>query len=464
MIPRSPRQICRRIVTAAVLVAVAVPVSAASSGADPDVTPIEPTTPSGSVRAAAFDQVYVSAGLDGSGSDYSFVYPGNSTDVVTGDWNGDGQTGFASRSANVFTLLDEKGYFSGTAAYGQATDRLVIGDWDGNRSDTFGVRRGNQYFLRNHASTGVADIVLAYGQATDELFVGDWNGDGTDTFAVRRGNIFFVRNSITTGVADTVFAYGRAGDETYVGDWNGDGTDTFAVRRGNEFFIRNDFRTGVAQLTFQLGLASDRVVVGDFDGDGDDTFALLRNVDGAVPAERNVVAQGYTPFGSAGGVVFVHPSTQVELIGFHQGAHPGSQELSVAATAVANTNLPSRGRGTGLRSAADIVVEPHRTIRSPVSGTVRVSGTYALYCQFSDDFLYIAPDAQPTWEVRIYHIDGVQVQAGDRVEAGITVIAPQPTQLPFDSQVDDYTAEPSWPHVHVELIDLSIPANGNGGC
>ncbi len=374
VIPRSPRKTGRLLVTAALVVAVALPAAAVSSGADPVVTPIEQTTASDSVRAAAFDQVYVSAGLDGSGSDYSFVYPGDSTDVVTGDWNGDGHTGFASRSANVFTLLDEKGYLTGTAAYGQATDRLVIGDWDGNRSDTFGVRRGNQYFLRNRASTGVADIVLAYGQAADELFVGDWNGDGTDTFAVRRGNIFFVRNSTTTGVADIVFAYGRAGDETYVGDWNGDGTDTFAVRRGNEYFIRNDFRTGVAQLAFELGLASDRALVGDFDGDGDDTFALLRNVDGVAPAERSVLAQEYTPFGSAGGVVFVHPSTHVELIGFHQGAHPGSQELSLAATAVTNRILPSRGRGTGLHSAADIVVEPHRTIRSPVSGTVRAIG------------------------------------------------------------------------------------------
>ena len=35
------------------------------------------------------------------------------------------------------------------------------------------------------------------------------------------------------------------------------------------------------------------------------------------------------------------------------------------------------------------------------------------------------------------HIDGVLVRAGDRVVAGETVIAPRPTQLPFESQVDE---------------------------
>lgn len=64
------------------------------------------------------------------------------------------------------------------------------------------------------------------------------------------------------------------------------------------------------------------------------------------------------------------------------------------------------------------------------------------------------------------HIDGVRVEPGDRVKAGVTVLAGRARKLPFRSQVDDYTAEPSWPHVHIEVIDPSIrdrPSSG-GGC
>jgi hypothetical protein len=122
---------------------------------------------------------------------------------------------------------------------------------------------------------------------------------------------------------------------------------------------------------------------------------------------------------------------------------------------------------TSSRTAADVVVEPGSEIRAPVSGVVKRSGTYVLYCKYSDDFLVIAPDANPAWEVKLLHISGVAVTAGQRVEAGVTVVAPHATQLPFESQVDEArTQEPAWPHVHVEVVDPSIrnvPSPG-GGC
>jgi murein DD-endopeptidase MepM/ murein hydrolase activator NlpD len=114
------------------------------------------------------------------------------------------------------------------------------------------------------------------------------------------------------------------------------------------------------------------------------------------------------------------------------------------------------------------VVAPDAEIRSPVTGTVKRAGGYILYCEHQDDFAVIEPDARPGWEVKLLHIDGVQVQAGQRVEAGATLIAPRPTQLPFGSQVDDHTASPAWPHVHIEVVDPSIPdrpsPGGGGGC
>lgn len=173
---------------------------------------------------------------------------------------------------------------------------------------------------------------------------------------------------------------------------------------------------------------------------------------------RVVAEQPWTSFATVGGITLVHPSSRVERVGFHQSNHEGAQELSPVSTAVAPTLLEDRERLTGPRSAADIVVDPAVEIRSPVDGVVKRAGTYVLYCEHSDDFVVIAPDANPAWEVKLLHIDGVQVGAGDRVVAGETVLAPGPTTLPFESQVDEVSpVEPAWPHVHLEVVDPSIP-------
>ncbi len=183
------------------------------------------------------------------------------------------------------------------------------------------------------------------------------------------------------------------------------------------------------------------------------------------PPPRVVTEPGWTVFAIASGVELVHPAARVEHIGFHESGHDGAQQMEVLGIATATTTLESRGRDTGSRTAADIVVPPRAEIRSPVTGTVISAGTYVLYCDYSDDFVYIEPDVRPGWQVKMFHIDGVQVVPGDRVEAGVTVLAPRPTRLPFESQVDDLTAAPAWPHVHIEVVDPSIPDRPTGpGC
>ena len=174
---------------------------------------------------------------------------------------------------------------------------------------------------------------------------------------------------------------------------------------------------------------------------------------------------GFSPFASAGPVTLHHPAAHVELVGFHQSNHEGARPMEPAPTATRPTVLESRERNTTGRTAADIVVPPDEEIRAPVTGTVKRAGGYILYCKYDDDFAVIEPDSRPGWEVKLLHIDGVQVRAGDRVEAGVTVIAPRPTRLPFESQVEEVSASPPWPHVHVEVVDPSIPnisAPGSG--
>ena len=180
---------------------------------------------------------------------------------------------------------------------------------------------------------------------------------------------------------------------------------------------------------------------------------------------RQVSDQTHVPFATVGPLTLTHPSDRVEVIGFHESTHDGSQQMATLPTTATNFAMESRDRGTGSQTAADIAVEPDREIRSPVSGTVIRSGSYILYCEYSDDFAVIEPDERAGWEVKILHINNVRVFKGDRVEAGVTVIADGPTPLPFRSQVDDATSAPSWPHVHVEVIDPSIPDRPSGsGC
>ena len=184
----------------------------------------------------------------------------------------------------------------------------------------------------------------------------------------------------------------------------------------------------------------------------------------AAPA-RVVHEQAFTPFATAGGVVLRHPSSRVELVGFHESNLDGALQLEPLPTAAQTVTLEPRNRDTGSRSAADVVVDPETEIRAPVTGTVVYAGSYVLYCSYQDHFLIIDPVDHPGWEVKILHFEGLQVTVGTRVTAGRTVVGSRARQLPFRSQVDKVTAQPAWPHVHIEIDDPAIPDRPSGrGC
>ena len=181
------------------------------------------------------------------------------------------------------------------------------------------------------------------------------------------------------------------------------------------------------------------------------------------PDGRHLMEQDWIPFGTAGDVTLHLPAFHVEHVGFHESNDEGAQQIDPL-PGIDATVLPDRGRGNNPQGAADVVVEPGMEIRSPVSGTVRNANAYTLYCDYTDDLVVITPDDHPSWRVKILHILGLQVSPGDRVEAGQTVIADHAHQLPFASQVDDIrTADPAWPHVHIEVTDPSIPNVPNPG-
>jgi hypothetical protein len=178
-----------------------------------------------------------------------------------------------------------------------------------------------------------------------------------------------------------------------------------------------------------------------------------------------VQEQAWVPYATVGPVVLHHPADRVEAIGFHQSGQDGAEHQTATPTAVRWFAMPDRGRDTDRQGAADIVVEPGREIRSPVTGTVLRAGTYTLYCDKVDQYAIIEPDARPGWQVKVLHVEGLALVAGQRVEAGITRLAAHARVLPFPSQVEDDTGVPAWPHVHVEVVDPTIPDRPTGpGC
>jgi hypothetical protein len=185
------------------------------------------------------------------------------------------------------------------------------------------------------------------------------------------------------------------------------------------------------------------------------------------PAVRHVMRTEFRPFASAQGVELHYPTALVEKVGFHESNRLGARLMDTLPTIGAWLDMPSRERKTPSRGAADILSEPNGEVRAPVTGRIIRGGTYTLYCKYTDSFLVIEPDAHPGWEVKVLHINGLVVQTGQRVEAGVTPIAAHPTRLPFASQVEDYSVAPVWPHVHVEVVDPNIknpPGVGGGGC
>ena len=193
-------------------------------------------------------------------------------------------------------------------------------------------------------------------------------------------------------------------------------------------------------------------------------LAVERDMAAVPSGPRSLTRTGWRQYASVGPVALHSPGDLVEVVGYHQSNHDGAQPQAASAGAPRSLLLPSRSRGTDPRSAADLVMDPSREVRSPVTGTVLRAGSYALYCRYPDHYLVVRPDARPGWEVKVLHFEGLRVAAGARVTAGVTVVGDRPRLLPFRSQVDDHTAAPHWPHVHVEVLDPSVPDRPGDGC
>jgi len=175
------------------------------------------------------------------------------------------------------------------------------------------------------------------------------------------------------------------------------------------------------------------------------------------PTPTRGVGTGHQAFATASPVVLHHPVAAGEVVGFHESGHDGSRQQVPHPIWLRALTMSSRERGTASRSAVDLVVPPGLEVRAPVTGTVRSVSAYVLYCRYTDHEIVIEPEARPGWQVHVLHVEGTSVRVGDRVVAGVTPISPRARVLPFTSQVDRHAGSPRWPHVHVEVLDPSVP-------
>ena len=195
----------------------------------------------------------------------------------------DSETTGVFRPGNGLLYLknhNTSGFADVTINYGLAGDYPLVGDWDGNGTVTIGVYRNGYFYLKNANTLGFAEVVFPFGRIGDQPIAGDWDGNGVDTIGVYRPSTgqFLLRNENSEGSSDTSFYLGNVGDVGIAGDWDGDGLDTTGVfRPSNGFlFLKNKNEDGFADIALNYGLPGDRPVTGDWDNNGVDTIGVYR--------------------------------------------------------------------------------------------------------------------------------------------------------------------------------------------
>lgn len=109
-------------------------------------------------------------------------------------------------------------------------------------------------------------------------------------------------------------------------------------------------------------------------------------------------------------------------------------------------------------TAADVGALAGAGVLAPLDGTVVLVKRYSLYGKYPDVQIHIRPDAAPTVDCVIIHIEDPTVKAGDRVMAGITPIGRvRKLSDRIHHQLGDYTSDPG-DHVHLQLNDSTDPS------
>ena len=103
-------------------------------------------------------------------------------------------------------------------------------------------------------------------------------------------------------------------------------------------------------------------------------------------------------------------------------------------------------------SSVDVAVKEGTPVKSPVSGKVVAVEPYQLYGRYDDVQIDILPKGNPRIKISIVHLNRPTVAVGQRVEAGVTMLA-VPRRLPVNSQIDQYLGQIT-DHIHIQINPL----------
>lgn len=168
------------------------------------------------------------------------------------------------------------------------------------------------------------------------------------------------------------------------------------------------------------------------------------------------------------GLELLLPAARVLSAGFHEAAGPNGLTMQPVGILTGNLTskfepgpddesgaeyhvMASRGREYSATSALDVLLEDDEPVLSPVSGVVADVRGMLVYGEYPDLRIELRPHEPEDLRVVVIHVDGVLVEPGDPVEAGVTVLADTARRFPFLSQIDNETYPELWPHVHLEV-------------
>jgi len=170
------------------------------------------------------------------------------------------------------------------------------------------------------------------------------------------------------------------------------------------------------------------------------------------------------------GLELLLPADRVLSAGFHEASGPNGLAMQPVGILTGNLNaakfeppeaddetgaeyhvMASRGREFAATSALDVLLEDDEPVLSPVTGVVADVRDILVYSEYPDLRIELRPDQPGDLRVIVIHVEGIRVEPGDRVEAGVTVLADTARRFPFLSQIDNETYPELWPHVHLEV-------------
>jgi murein DD-endopeptidase MepM/ murein hydrolase activator NlpD len=186
-------------------------------------------------------------------------------------------------------------------------------------------------------------------------------------------------------------------------------------------------------------------------------------------ANPGALPNGPVELATYGDVRIVTEGSRVELVSFHESSASAalpfeSSHAVISANPAVESDapdedapvivLPTRQRAGAPTSAIDLALTPGEQVVAPISGEVVAVDDFSLYGRTPDVIVKIRSSEDPNVVLRALHLVDPLVEVGDTVEAGVTPIAAEARQLPFESQMDRFTAAhrgQAAPHVHFEM-------------